>query len=44
MKTNNAIDSYFECVSFCSMQDDERVCLKKCVEVLKKEDVKSDNN
>jgi len=26
------------------MQDDERVCLKKCVEVLKKEDVKSDNN
>ena len=44
MQTNNAIDSYFECVTSCSMQDDNRVCVKRCVEILKNEDRSSDDN
>ncbi len=44
MLTNNAIDSYFECITFCSTQDDDRVCEKKCVEILKNEHKLSDDN
>jgi len=44
MQTNKAIDLYFECLTFCSMQDDNRVCEKKCVEILKNEDRFSDDN
>ena len=44
MLTNTTIDSYFECITFCSMQDDDRVCEKKCVEILKNEPKLSDDN
>ena len=40
----DSIDSYFECVTFCSTQDDKRVCEERCVEILKNEDKFSDNN
>ncbi len=35
----DAIDSYFECITACSITDEGLDCLTKCVEVhLKKED------
>jgi len=44
MQTKDPIDLYFECVSSCSIQDDDRECVNRCVEKLKIQDVKSDNN
>ena len=30
------IESYFECISFCDMEDG--ICISKCVEILKQYD------
>ena len=44
MQTKDPIDLYFECISSCSVQGDDSVCIERCVEVLKNHDAKSDNN
>ena len=44
MQTKDPIDLYFECISSCSIQGDDKDCINRCVEALKIEDIKSDNN
>ena len=37
--SGDAIDSYFECITSCSIGDEEQDCITQCIEVhLKKED------
>ena len=36
---NDAIDSYFECVTACSIEDKGVECLTRCVEVHLKSDI-----
>ena len=35
---HDAIDSYFECITACSIGEEEMECVTKCVEVHLKED------
>ena len=36
----DAIDEYFECITACSIDNEEMKCLTQCVEVQLKNDVK----
>jgi len=35
MNTHDPVEKYFECVSYCYLDDDEETCLNVCVENLK---------
>ena len=35
MNTYDPVEKYFECVSYCYLDDDEETCLNACVEGLK---------
>ena len=35
MKTLDPVETYFECVSHCYLDDEEEACLTVCVETLK---------
>lgn len=35
MKTLDPIETYFECISHCYLDDEEESCLNVCVETLK---------
>ena len=35
MNTHDPVEKYFECVSYCYLEDDEETCLNVCVESLK---------
>ena len=39
-ETWDAVESYFHCITECSLQDGE--CITRCLEVLKEEDTDSD--
>ena len=36
---NDAVDSYFECITACSIGEDRVGCITKCVDVHLKEEV-----
>tara|TARA_B100000700_G_C14963496_1_gene817722 strand:+ start:1008 stop:1160 length:153 start_codon:yes stop_codon:yes gene_type:complete len=39
LEDNDSIDSYFECITACSLDESGVECLTKCVEVHLKEDM-----
>ena len=38
IEEHDAVDSYFECISSCSLDDDGVECVTRCVEVHLKEE------
>ncbi len=39
VEENDAVDSYFECITACSLGDEGVDCVTKCLEVLLKPDI-----
>ena len=39
LENKDAIDSYFECITSCSLNGDDVECLTRCVEVHLKQEV-----
>ena len=35
MKTHDPVETYFECISHCYLDDEEETCLSVCVERLR---------
>ena len=41
MKTLDPVDTYFDCISSCYLDEDEASCLNSCVDWLKNADIPS---